>query len=125
MRPRKRKYHGGRALLNDVGHHSTGVIVAEIENTSNWPEGKNRVGSDLVAEWDLCPDYQVTLSDCARSISLSFEIEHEGRQNALNKLDRMIGLLTEFRNGFEAEGALYDERLKIVRANEKKEKKKT
>lgn len=110
--PASTKYHGKRALLNGPGYHTTGAIVAEIEDTSTWPEDKNGRGNDL-SRWDG-PRYVLQISDCSRPISISLDLEsEEDFANNLHKLDTMIDALTSMRAGVIIE----QERLAERRAN--------
>lgn len=115
---------GARALLNLSPHHSTGAIVAEVEDTRDWEIGELRgrlVGTDIdgvnvekVSDvcWELEPDYCLQVSDCDRS--LRFEINWQTpqeRANSLHKIDTMIATLSEFREALADEQRLYAERV--------------
>lgn len=101
-----KKFYGGRAMLNRPGHESTAAIVAEVRNTAGEPD-------DLDEHWVRTPEYQLQLSDCDRRVryDLSFG-DAECHRNNLHKVDTMIRLLTEFREGLAAETKLYNERKK-------------
>jgi hypothetical protein len=71
---------GFRSMLNLPGHESVGAVVAELVERS--------YGTDV----------SFVLSDCARSVSLSFDIESdEGYENALHKLDTIAKAATTLR----------------------------
>lgn len=105
-------------MLNRPGHQSTASIVAEIEDTSKWKEGKDKDGEDLNGNkfriyGSAAPDYIFQISDCDRSISFDIEIgSRSSRANTLYKLDAMIDTLTKFREGIVEECKLFDERKK-------------
>lgn len=116
----KRKFHGGRALLNLPGFHSTGAIVAEIENTSKWKAGKNAEG-DPLDKWNCAPRYTLQLSDCARAINLDLDwyesSDDDGNdENNLHKVDALIDALTKFRAGLAVEIERYRDRQAWVAA---------
>lgn len=98
------RYHGGRALLNRVGHESTAAIVAEIRNT--------RYDAPNTELWVPAPAYTLQLSDCTRSVTfdLSFH-DAEARENNLFKVSKMIDVLKTFQSGLELETVRYSTRL--------------
>lgn len=112
--PRKPKYHGARALLNLPGQHSTGAVVAEIEDTSTWRKGKNREGRDL-DRWSVEPSYTLQISDCSRTVNLDLDLHSgatpEQQENNLHKLDTLIDALTKFRAGVALEQQRKEDRL--------------
>lgn len=115
----KKRFHGGRALLNRPGHQSTGAIVAEVEDTSGWKPGKAGDGNDI-DRYNLEPEWIFQVSDCARAVSFDVNFyDKDGRENSLKKVDVMIDCLTKFRDGLAAEQKLYEERMKKVKARKK------
>lgn len=100
----RKLFHGGRAMLNLPGHQSTAAMVAEIEDTGPANATQDRR--------DNAPTYTLQIANCDRSIA--FEIDSFGwwdkddevnaaMKNDLHKLDTMIKLLTEFREGLATE----------------------
>lgn len=109
---KKRKFHGGRAMLNQPGHHSTAAIVAEVEDTSTWQRGRNGRGQPIKAKWDAHAVAIVAISDCSRIINLEFDpSDPEEHANDIAKIDVMLGLLTEFRAGLLIEQQRYLDRV--------------
>ena len=106
LRGRRRRWHGGRAMLNQLGHQSTASIVAEIEDSRFW---KGEPGS-----YDS-PNYCLKLSDCDRAVSFDLDFcgDFDDYENALYKVDTMIGLLKKFRRGMVIERAQYEKRLAL------------
>lgn len=89
-------FHGGRSMLNLPGHHSTGAITAEIQNTSNWPADVDR--------WER-PDFIFVIANCDRSISFDVDFDTEEElKNSLYKIDTMVDILRRFRRGVAVEG---------------------
>lgn len=116
----RKRYHGARALLNSPGHHSTGAIVAEVEDTSGWTD-TTEDGDQRTSKWMIEPDYCFQLSDCDRSVKLTLDWDTpEERKNSLAKVDKMIDVLSQFRDGLVVEQAAY---IKRRRALDKKPKK--
>jgi len=69
------------ALLNRVGHNSTAAICATVINDY----GDN-------------PSVDLQITDCYRAVNFDFSVhEEDDRDNALYKLDILIGVLTNFR----------------------------
>lgn len=106
------KVRGRRCLLNPPGVETTGAIVAEIEDTRGWKPGHFRKGAPL--SWDedsadsIEPYYTLQISDCTRSIMFSIRWEDAAeRRAAVEKVDRMIRSLTEFRAALVDEQKLY------------------
>jgi hypothetical protein len=99
-----RKVYGWRGLLNLPGHGSSAAIVAEIEDTSGWPEGKGRDGEEL-SRYNFTPHSSLIITDCDNKVSLEIDLETENEvTNTLHKIDEMINALTELREGVEIEG---------------------
>lgn len=107
-RRRTGKFHGGRALLNLPGHHSTAAIVAEIGNTSKWRIGTSKdEWGDPLTKWST-PSCTLQIANCDRSIAfemdgLSHTSTDEHRANDLYKIDTMIDILQKFRAGLVIE----------------------
>jgi hypothetical protein len=112
------KVRGARALLNQPGHHSTGSIVAEVEDTRRWKKGRGRNGRKLSRgnRYGYEPNVQFSLSDCIRTIDLEVDWETASdRRNSLRKIDTLIGALQKFRQALAAEQALYEARHKAAK----------
>jgi hypothetical protein len=123
-KPRKRRYHGARHILNKPGYHTTGVIVAELEDTSTWHDGCRADGRPIEDTWDLIPSSVLQIADCSRTITLSVDMHSpEDRENTKYKLDRMIDALTKFRAGIDLEEQRIKERLPIALAAEREAEK--
>ena len=107
-RRRTKKMHGGRALLNLPGHHSTAALVAEIGNTERWRVGQTKDDEgDVISKWSQ-PMCTLQFSNCDRSIAFDMEgLAHaatdDARENDLYKIDTMIDLLQKFRAGLVIE----------------------
>jgi hypothetical protein len=91
MKGRYKRWLGTRALLNGKGHQTTAAIVCEIEDVRRWEPGERYIP---------LPDYTFQIANCDRSISfmLDFGSQREHRNN-LKKIDTMIKVLQEFREG--------------------------
>lgn len=101
-RGRKKKWHGGSALLNKVGFHSTAAICCIVEDTSTWTSGKDSNG-DMISTWSQ-PSYTFQISNCDRSLTWDLDFETPAsRANDLHKLDLMISVLSDFRDGVAVE----------------------
>lgn len=119
----KKRWHGGRGLLNLQGFETTGAIVAEIEDTRNWKSGRDGEGNKI-GSYISPPSTTIAISDCSRSVQLStYFTTKEEYENLLFKVDVMIDALQGFRDGLEIEYPLFQARQKIALANEMKEKK--
>lgn len=109
-----RKMHGGRALLNLPGHHSVAAIVAEIENTVDWPEGKGRDRQDLT-RYTAEPHCALILTDCDNKINIELDIDSKNAyENTLYKIDAMTEALKKLRKGVVTERARYVKREKLI-----------
>jgi hypothetical protein len=105
------KVHGRRSLLNGAGIQSTAAIVAEVEDTSTWHEGKNGKGDDLTTAWQARPDYTLSISDCYRTITIEMDMDTPAEwRNSIRKLNVMIDALTRMRDGVVEERARYVQR---------------
>ena len=113
------KVHGGRAMLNLPGYQTTAAIVAEVEDTSTWADGKGRKGLAVQTKYDCEPYVKFQVANCDRSIEFVFPLEPHEVENSLYKIDTFIEALKDFRVGFEIEHKRYMER---VDALDKKKK---
>jgi hypothetical protein len=112
----RQRYRGARALLNRPGFHSTGAIVAEIEDTSGWRKGRDRDGKKITEDSWITPEMSFQISDCTRSIAFCLDLETAaGRENSLYKVDTLIDALTEFREALVDEQALFVERRRAAK----------
>lgn len=111
--PNKRKYHGGRGLLNLAGHQTTAAIVAEIEDTSTWKAGHDGQGKEIKSKWQVTPYVTFQISDCTRVVSFDLGVSEEDEyENALHKVDCMLDSLKAFRKGLVTERKRYLARTK-------------
>ena len=109
-----RKVHGDRALLNLPGHHSTAAIVAEIESTAHWPDGKGRHGKDPTS-YNISPEVTFSITDCDNKVNIEIEIGSEAKlENSLHKLDTMIACMRKLRKGLQKEHDLYVYRYSLI-----------
>lgn len=114
----KRKFHGGRALLNKPGQSTTAAIVCEIEDSSRWKKNEDGRGNKVKqGGWVSPPDYTFQLANCDRSIAfeLALTADQEDLDNNLHKLDTMIEVLQKFRNGVALEQQRHRERIEAVK----------
>lgn len=112
MPAKKKKFHGGRALLNLEGQESTAAMVAEVEDTSSWKKGKGYDGSELKHRWEATPSILLQFANCDRSIAFTGSIDTpENIENTFYKVDTMIELLQKFRAGIAIEAARYADRV--------------
>ncbi len=111
--PAKRRFHGGRALLNLPGHESTAAIVAEVEDSATWKRGTG---------YDIEPKIVLQIANCDRSIAFTCDMENAREQaNALHKVDTLIDTLTAFREALVLEHARYNKRAaKLARMKKKR-----
>src|SRR5437870_134035 len=99
-----RKVHGGRALLNLPGHGSSAAIIAEVEDTTGWADGRGREGEEL-SRYNFVPHSSLIITDCDNKVSLEIDLESENEVvNTLNKIDTLIATLEELRVGVVVEG---------------------
>lgn len=118
----ERRWHGGRGLLNLVGHESVGAIVAEIEDTRHWHDGYSHDGTKIDTYADQ-PSSTLCISDCTRSIALTTYVgDGQDYENLLYKIDTMVEVLQGFREGLEVEYPRYLARREIADANEARSK---
>ncbi len=114
-----RKVRGGRALLNLPGHHSTAAIIAEIEDTKDWQEGKDRNGRP-VQGYTAQPEWTFTISDCSGSVNLELDFGTDNNlENNLHKIDTIINTLKEFRRGVIVEHARHKKRVAHVNPDQR------
>jgi hypothetical protein len=94
-----RTVHGGRALLNLPGHHSTAAIIAEIEDTKPWGEGLARYG-EKPNGYNVVPNITCKITDCDSAINIEFDIDTaNSMENSIHKIDCMIDNLRKLRKG--------------------------
>lgn len=87
-----------RRFLNKRGFHAGAYVLALVEDTSKRTD--DRVWTDL----------ELTISDCGRQISLSFDVTPSDLANSLYKVDVLVSTLTKFRAALVEEGRLAAER---------------
>jgi len=101
-----RKVHGGRALLNLPGFHSTAAIVAEVDDTARKQFSFDDDGYQLAAEV-VCK-----ITDCDNHVNIEFDLTTANQlENSLHKLDTMIEALMGMRDGLVIEHHLLQDRL--------------
>jgi hypothetical protein len=106
-------------MLNLPGYQSTAAIVAEIEDTSTWEEGKGRNGRSMKNAYAVEPHIMVQFANCDRSISFDFDITTpEERSNSFHKIDTMIDALMSFREGLTIEAQRYKKRQAALKESE-------
>jgi hypothetical protein len=106
--------HGGRALLNLPGHHSTAAIVAEIENTVDWEDGKGRGGEELT-RYNAEPFTALIVTDCDNKVNIELDIDSQNScDNTLHKIDTMLDALKKLRRGVVVERGRYIKREKEI-----------
>lgn len=107
------KVHGKRALLNGPGFQSTAAVVAEVEDTSDWDDGKSRNGSELTNRWSAEPNSTLRISDCDRAVELMLDMETAADwRNSIRKVDVLISALVALRHGLVEERVRYLDRVK-------------
>jgi hypothetical protein len=87
-----------RRFLNKRGFHAGAYVLALVEDTSKRQD--DRVWTDV----------ELTISDCGRQISLSFDVQPSDLANSLYKLDVLLSTLSRFRAALVEEGRLAAER---------------
>jgi hypothetical protein len=98
-----RLVHGGRALLNLPGHHSTAAIVAEVQDTSGWPADTDPNGQEY-SRYSACPTPKCYITDCGSSVAIEFDIDTANSlENSLHKIDVMVEALLGMREGLVIE----------------------
>lgn len=118
--PADRRFLGARALLNLPGHHSTGAIVAEVEDSSRW-RGRAYGGAKLKPGCDHEPKVIFQIANCDRSIQFGSDMETRDEQtNEIYKLDVLIESLEAFRDALKTEHARYNKRATKLAAKSKK-----
>lgn len=109
---RKKKFFGKRALLNLPGHEGTAAIVAEVEDSSTWPAGKNKYGVPITNNYQAENDASLKISDCSRVVELTLDLSSDLEfNNSLHKIDTMIDALSALRTGVVIERDRYVERI--------------
>src|SRR5262245_20061057 len=90
-------------LLNRLGYYADAHIRAFVEDTSG---RKSRRRGNPPA-----PRIELEITDCIHEIHLEFDLTSAGaRENALFKVDTLIGSLAAFRAAVAAEADLYEQR---------------
>jgi hypothetical protein len=107
-RTRRRARVDEHTLLNRPDFDGGAYVRAFVEDTS----GRKLRWRKLPPS----PRLRLRIADCVNEISLEFSVESaELRDNALFKLDTLIGALERFRAGLVAEAELFVEREALVR----------
>jgi len=84
-----------RLFLNPVSTGHTSYVLAEVESSLR---GEYRLGH-----------YMLTLADCRRSIEFEFFLGNaRSRRQSLAKVDRLLRVLTGFRDALFREAGLID-----------------
>lgn len=101
-----RQVHGGRALINLPGHHSTAAIIAEVDDTTGKTVDPDDDGYQLVGE-AIC---QIT--DCDNKVRIELDITTANQlENSLFKVDTIIETLLSMRDGLVIEHHRLQDRL--------------
>ncbi|MFN2525530.1 MAG: hypothetical protein ABR505_04610 [Actinomycetota bacterium] len=91
-----------RRFLNVLGYNAGAYILATVEDSSRYREGKHG--------WPYV-DIDLTLGDCGRVVSFDFDLSARGsRRNSLRKIEIMIEVLSAFRDALHEEARLAEER---------------
>ena len=107
-RGRRRARVDERTLLNRPAFDGGAHVRAFVEDTS----GRTR----RLRKLPPSPRLRLRVADCVNEISLEFSVESaELRDNALFKLDTLIGVLERFRAGLVLEADLFVERQAAAR----------
>jgi hypothetical protein len=89
-----------REWLNDPRHHGHAFVAAEVDGVPDRPED----ASDDYIPW--LHGGTLTIADCHRQVTLTFDVSPDTYENDLRKLDLLIGTLTAMRPHLVAQGAL-------------------
>jgi hypothetical protein len=99
-KPRRGARVDERTLLNRPDFDGGAYVRAFVEDTS----GRKLRWRKLPPE----PRIRLRISDCMNEIALEFSLESaELRENALFKIDTLLGALERFRAGLQVEAELY------------------
>jgi hypothetical protein len=97
-----------QTLLNRPGYFAGAHIRAFVEDTS---ERTLRLGRGVPT-----PRIELEITDCVNEIHLEFNLNTAGhRENALHKVDTLLGALAAFREAVAAEAALHAQREDVLR----------
>jgi hypothetical protein len=100
-------------MLNRPGFGTTAAIVAEVQDTRGWKNGKDEDG-DKISKWSS-PDVVLQFANCDRSIAFEIDWTTEAqRENALFKVDTMMDALRVFRKGLVEEQKRYVKRMEAL-----------
>ncbi len=92
-----------RTLLNRPAFDGGAYVRVFVEDTSGRARRFRRPPP--------APRLRLRVADCAHEVNLEFSVESaELRENALFKIDTLLGALGRFRDGLAAEAELYAER---------------
>jgi hypothetical protein len=99
-----------RMLLNHPGFYGGAYVRTYVEDTSGrLPERRRRLRG--ASTWPPSPHVTLEITDCSNAINLEFALTSAGdRENALFKVDTLLGALGRFREALGAEAALYADR---------------
>jgi hypothetical protein len=102
-----------RRFLNLPGFHGGAYIVAYVEDTSQ-REVESRCGWRDDEEYRVNPEPRIILeiADCSSRINLELELGSDLHvdENSLHKVDTLLSVLAELRDGLVEEAGLYRER---------------
>ena len=109
-----RSVYGGRALLNLPGHHSTAAIVAEVENTEDWPLRLSLKGEEYES-YNVQAEVKCKITDCESAVNIDFEFLSANQlENSLHKIDVMVEILQNLREGLIVEHHRVHDRLPYI-----------
>lgn len=86
--PNGKRYYK-REWLNLPGFHTIAYVYADIDEPTAYEEGMTYV--------PYVPSAYLTIGDCSRAITLTFEVDSESVPNTLHKLDLLESTLRDFR----------------------------
>lgn len=111
------KVRGKRAMLNGSGFGTTAAIVAEVQDTRSWKDGRDEDG-DKISRWSS-PDAVLQFANCDRSIAFEIDWGNEAQMaNSLAKVDIMIDALKSFRKSLADEQKRHLRRLEALKEDD-------
>ena len=92
-----------RSFLNGPNHHAGAYIIAAVENSEDLEKHEH-------GQWPWV-DVTLKMADCDRVVSFQFGLDDaDDRENSLNKIDRLIDVLSLFRDALYQEAVLAEKR---------------
>jgi hypothetical protein len=85
-----------RRFLNLPAHHAGAYVYAHV--------GDSAACDEPGCTHDWCTDFELTMADCGRVVSLAFEVRTAAeRRNSRRKITTLIDALEQFRDALEIE----------------------